>query len=771
MPITINVSQFANPSAVVPSSTGFYLFTGDRSGKDGRHQLVLQRAPLPTGGANPVFATQSWTEVQGGQPGPVHKDGSVTRNGVFNNTPAYAMALDDGTIELVYGGAENVGTVLKGGIWAQTFTPETGSGELLRVNDPTRLPGDYGSAWSNSHAYQPSIGVAQVPGEPIYLMAFADGFNKLDFRARALRPWDSPLDPRTYTDSSVSLFNSDLAWTGDVSITVVVNTQAQVGDPAFALLWTMRYRDAKGNCWAQVWMSQLGVDQNGIVTVKGQEMLGQISGDVKALSLHRGVDGVPYLFWTRPSDGLYCCSPVVTKVSGGPDPFTTSQPVIDSGPTVTLKGVSKPPAIFYTFDPMPEGLDGDVTTTPVTRWVQFDQKMFATGSFGKAQRSCGVVPPHQPGQLGQLLGWIQGGPPVPNENIQARDLAANDSFGKVVFGDQEKHTTDWSLKTSVGSVFKAETEAGIPLVATVSLGVDLAIGVTGGLSRETETETLNVVYDSTKGVDDGSGANAVLGDGTALLLYPGFVQYVFTFLDDQGKPNPLAPQVIQLYVEGSDMVALNFQLDPEAETGIIPGELLSYEVDPQTRKALEGAAIAMDVKGNPRGWLTTSVSASGGTREEIGATLAGSASLGAFLDLKTTVGAEAIFDEDKASVSRTLKIDFDYTWKTSSTVQLSCEMDTDAVSKKQEEEGAFSSWTFDTILVQHDVRHTTELLGILKANPTPDNAVLAQRIQPASTPWKITYLLDDYVQPYPPGGGTPQERFLARHPGWQPGQR
>jgi hypothetical protein len=320
----------------------------------------------------------------------------------------------------------------------------------------------------------------------------------------------------------------------------------------------------------------------------------------------------------------------------------------------------------------------------------------------------------------------------------------------------------------VGSVFKAKTEVGIPLFATVSLGVELALGVTGGLSRATETEVLNVVHDSAKGIDDGEGGNTILGDGTALVLYPGFVQYVFTFLDDDGRPNPLAPQVIQLYVTGSDMEALTFQLDPHAVTGIIPGELLSYEVDPQTRKELEQSAIAMNVQGDPRGWLTTSVSASGGTQEEIGVTIAGSASVGAYLDLKTTVGAEAIFGEDKASVSRTLKVDFDYTWKTSSTIQLSCEMDTDAVSEEQERAGAFSSWTFDTILLQHDAGHTEELLAILTANPTTDNGILAQRIQPASTPWKITYALDDYVQPYPPGGGTPQEEFVARHPGWRP---
>ena len=539
----------------------------------------------------------------------------------------------------------------------------------------------------------------------------------------------------------------DPAWTGDLSLALVVNPNVQHGDPPFALLWTMRFRDPERGEWAQVWMAKVALGQDGIATMTSPAMLGGATGRVPTLDVHRAIDGVPYLFWTRPTDGRYCVGPVITAFENPINPFENlSVPLTYPHNAKPVTGVDNVPPVFYTFDPLPaDAAPGTTANTAITRWVHFAESNYVSTEFGSAQRVSVSIPPQQDGQLGHLLGWIEGGPPVPNANIQGRDLSDNDTFGMVVFGSKEEKTTDWKLKSTVGTTFTAHAEAGIPLVATATMGLELSLGITAGLSRKTQTETVQHVYCKTKGCEVTGAGQDIAREGTALLLYPGFIADKFTFFTVDGQQNKLAPQVVQLYPTGSVMEALTFNIPAIRPGGIVPGDLATYLLEPATKQALEGNAIAMNVGGDPHGWITTSVTSSGGTQEEIAATETGGASLGAYFDIKSSVGADGIFGEDSATVERSLKFDFDYSWESSQRDQLSCDMDTDHVSEKDRSEGAFSSWTFDTILVKHDPAHAAQLIGLLQAYPTADNVALCRRILPQSIPWKITYALDDAI--------------------------
>ncbi|HEY5979887.1 MAG TPA: hypothetical protein VIT41_09655 [Microlunatus sp.] len=745
----MSTKQFANPSAVVSTSAAFYEVQGGKSGDDGCHQLQIFTAPPPMGSTAPTFTRRAWTEVVDGTPGQVHDDGTVTTK-AFNRTSPYLLAVDDATVVLIYGGGEvDPKTRRKvGGVYTQVFAVADGSGTVYRVADPTRIPGiDYGLDANNSHAYMPSIGVAQFPGEPVFVIGYADQHNQLNLVTGTVSSAGSPLDTRTVSTSTLlPAAQVDPAWTGDLSLALVVNPFVKQGDPPFALLWTMRFRDAERGEWAQVWMAKVGLGQDGVVTITSRGLLASTFGHVPTLNVHRAIDGVPYLFWTRPRDGRYCVGPITTSFDNTPNPFGDSSVPLTYPKDKTITGVDRVPPVFYAFEPLPSDTEaGTTANTTITRWVQFAESSYVSTAFGSATRESTSIPPQQAGQLGQLLGWIEGGPPVPSVNIQARNLADNDTFGMVVFGSKEEKSTDWKLTSTVGTAFTAHAEVGIPLVATVSMSLELSLGITAGLSRKTQTETVQHIYCETKGAPGAGGGKEIAREGTALLLYPGFVADKFTFYLAGGQKNPLAPDVVQLYSAGSVMEALTFEIPANRPGGIVPGDLATYLLDPGTKNALEGNAIAMNVGGDPHGWITTSVTSSGGTQEEIAATLTGGASLGAYFDLKSTVGADGIFGEDSATVERSLKIDFDYSWESSEREQLSCDMDTDHVSAKDKNEGAFSSWTFDTILVKHDPVHTIELLGLLQAYPTPDNTALLSRILPQSIPWKITYALDDAI--------------------------
>ena len=161
----MSIAQFANPSAVVSTSATFYEVHGGKYGADGCHHLQLFAAPPPTSQAAPTFTQQAWTEVVGGTPGQVHRDGILTTK-AFNRTSPYLLAVDDATVVLVYGGGEvDPSTRRKvGGVYTQVFAVADGSGTVYRVSDPIRIDGiDYGLDVNNSHAYMPSIGVAAIP--------------------------------------------------------------------------------------------------------------------------------------------------------------------------------------------------------------------------------------------------------------------------------------------------------------------------------------------------------------------------------------------------------------------------------------------------------------------------------------------------------------------------------------------------------------------------------------------------------------------------------
>src|SRR5262249_54647567 len=138
-------------------------------------------------------------------------------------------------------------------------------------------------------------------------------------------------------------------------------------------------------------------------------------------------------------------------------------------------------------------------------------------------------------------------------------------------------------------------------------------------------------------------------------------------------------------------------------------------------------------------------STAGGASYAQSYTTQGSKSVAANLSFEYSISATFGPPGDSVSVSAglTASFTFNYTWTTSEMDQIQT-TDTLAPLNSPPPAGAYSSYTYDVLLLAHDASYTSDLIALLQSYPTTNNNTALAQIAPNSAPWKIVHVLRSY---------------------------
>lgn len=725
-PTVPKISQFPSPSAALVMGPNILLFQGGTPDKSGTHSIQMLSAPIPPTNTAPQFSVPQITDQSGA--GPV-TNGIITS--VAASVPPIALTLDGVNVQLLH-----ATTADSYGIYAQVFAWNgTGYDRTASATPSTQ--------WSLQEGPKVTFGAATVPGEAAYLVAYAPGAGDKQVALQygsaaggmAYTPWLSgPDDPN---------------WQGDVTMTIVRN---QIdGTPDEPNLILLVYQAGQTLYAASIRMGAIPEDDSAPNINTGSLQMQALSTDSDfsvttpaSVSLHRGPDGVAYLmFMDKQWKTLHWGS--VSCAAGGVPQFSGL-------PASAYYDIGRIPPVVYSSGAFPDpSVSGNSAKVPVYRTTVFDAKATEIVQIGTALRTITTEPgPAQP--VGMLIGYVEGGPPVPNGNVQAIDHNVQTIVATMTYGVETGQDTDTAYTFSVGAVVKMSEESGVPWVGSVDVDMDLDAGYTGKWTQSTEEMLLTAFTVDTEiekvhtEIDAaGHGVNVVQCEGMAFVyLAQSFTAWQYQFLDADGTPDPLATTYVQLVPNEPLIINKAYEIDPNGALWPIPGNLPTYFMTPEQVSALEQqAAIKCAVSDTstkpptPRSgsFPETSWAPGGDYEEDVAILVKGTAQNGFFADASVMIGGTVLGTKVQAGLQT--KFDFDSGWGSSQTSRYGSKI---TVSVNDKAPGTYSSYAFKTLLLAPNASYTSDLLQRLEYDdPLGRNADLKNLIHPNSTPWKITY--------------------------------
>jgi len=698
------MSQFDNPSAAAPFRAGFLLLIGMGNGKDGRNGLELRYGAVTDPKTMPDFQPLSFVEIAGGSTEPTS---IVTPNGVYDGAIPFLFALDATTIVAIYPGCENG----QDGIWAHIFS-DTGA-TLVRV-------GAYQLLYKYLSPYPAQIGASLIPGKAGVLVAPPNITNMIWCTVPAVTPqapatWTvqfAPMadGPQAQQDSASVLGAAINRGMTDTSIIVVPNS-AGVGDPpAFAVGYCAFWRASE-------------------LTVAPFQVVFPDPAGPPTLSWGAWVKSVvatPLFFFSSP-DGFAWYQLAGSSLTIGK---VNADGTLGGG-AVFGDHLSGPAVVYHTFapftpDPQP-GSDPEVVGVFRSLLNGLGEPLIV--QIGNARRTVFTQEP-APDQQGVIIGIFESGPPIPNENAAAVPAS---TVGTTTFGELSSKQTGWTIGASIGGFLQYSSSNGIPDVATLDTSFNIAFGVNTAFSQSTTQMDLDTKQAVSSVINNPGFVKPV---GAALVALFEYVGSKFEFLDNNSNPVPGAAIFYQMAVSGMTVQEMPFEYPSSGYDGPYPGRLLSYP----TLDAVQNTYQTGTLNGTPA--ATCSWSTAGSTTGAPTVIVAGSKSIGAYLNFNASIGAKVGPPGESVSVSAgvSANFNFNYQWADTEQDQFSTSVALPALDDPPPQ-GAYAGYGYYAFLLEHDNSYTEDLIALLKANPTEVNTTLLNAISPQSVPWKIAYAI------------------------------
>lgn len=394
--------------------------------------------------------------------------------------------------------------------------------------------------------------------------------------------------------------------------------------------------------------------------------------------------------------------------------------------------LSGPAVIYHTFgpftpDPQP-GSDPEVVGVFRSLLNGLSEPLIV--QIGNARRTVFTQDPG-PDQQGVIIGIFESGPPIPNENAAA--LAGPTNVGTTAFGEQSSQQTGWTISASVGGFLQYTSSNGIPDVASLDTSFNIAFGVNTAFSQSTTQIDLDTKLAVSSVINNPGYVNPL---GAALVALFEYVGSKYEFLDNNSNPVPGAAIFYQMAVSGMTVQELPFEYPSSGYDGPYPGRLLSYPTLDAVQNTYQTGTLSGTLP------ATCSWSTAGYTTNVPTVIIAGSKSIGAYLNFNASIGAKVGPPGENVSVSAgvSANFNFNYQWASTEQDQFSTSVALPALDDPPPQ-GAYAGYGYYAFLLEHDGSYTEDLIALLKANPTKLNTTLLNAISPQSVPWKIAYAI------------------------------
>lgn len=546
-------------------------------------------------------------------------------------------------------------------------------------------------------------------------------------------------------------------WDGNVSIGISANADDAKADPNNPYQLWLTLHAKNGDIW--VASARIGKSRSNLVLTWKKPFDGKNIAGLTGTTLVVDPAGRPEVLYSS----VYNNTRTVSRIhlSGTASNFSSVQNANENR-TDILSPSGKIPDVTYSFGPkVPSNTEAEVLVDAFANYwhVENAGKSKVTAvKHSMARRSAKLIVPPNAGQKYPVVGFFDGPPPMPNENLTELPPSAVDTvLGKVYYGNENTQTSETSIKGAVGPVFKTEGAAGAPIVGDVEYEAEGSFMVGYGTNSATENTLITGYTAQAKALQYAGKLPQLRSEGVVLLYKSGFSGYIYQMVDENKKAIPGTNSILQLTPYQPQIVPYSFAIDPAGQSGIIPGNLMSYLVDQPALDLLSKNSMLMPAP-NGANFITTGWSSAGDTTQEINYQVESGSETSVDLDVQLMVGATAGDPElhDYMTAKAGVKATFSYEEKKGEKDERIMNVDVDT-PMPTEAEGAYSSYSFSTFIEKADPSNGDRLMEILQYDdPHGLNKALRNLIAPGSEPWMVTYGVraGDYFQIAPPEGGT-----------------
>lgn len=367
-----------------------------------------------------------------------------------------------------------------------------------------------------------------------------------------------------------------------------------------------------------------------------------------------------------------------------------------------------------------------------------------------------------------VLGIIEGGPPMPTQNLTIQDYNVTKQMSTVKIVDSTSNSAETRATGKVGFIVATEGDVRVGLedvgISAILQGsVTGTVGVTGSrtfasgyswgytsLTRQTTTTKIEHTTRPVQRPDDGT----VWPDptGTVIVLGLSAIGYKYYFVpydcDERSLPGSI-PLIYEYTPDGMEMVPMPYMINPN---DVVPGVLDSYK---NPYRAQQIASMARLELANEAGTPLSSpvslgfASSGGSTSTEKAWFTSNDTSSGIYADLTDKVGIswdlKAILGGSRGSVVAGIEYAYTETQTESTTTEniLAAEMTLNGDPGNPTQYDWFQSSIY---FLQPDPNITREWRDRLIWDGMSDkaramNQKLVDRIDPSSNAWKICYIV------------------------------
>lgn len=736
-------SEFDTASAALVMGPNIVLFSGGKADSKGSHAIQLLSAPLPQQGVSPSFSVPTVVDQSG--------SGAISNaviESVAASVPPVAFAVDPETFVVVYQATDDMSQY---STVSQTFTWDDTTG-FTRTQARTTL-------WQAQESPKATLGAATVPGTTWALVATVAPSDGNEIYVMCM----DTAGAQVGTIASVP-GPTDTAWHGDVAMTVVRNNVDGTAAEPYLLLAACAAGQTVYGGYARVGLdSYTGapVINGGSWTITPMSVDSDFAESTPAtVSFQRGPDGIAYLMFLDKE---------WRTLHYGNVAYASRQPMQWNGVLPSkYNDLHHIPPVVYTSDPFPDD-PAPVTTARVFRTFIFDETHVETVQVGQARQTVGQTDPLDD-PPGILVGWIEGGPPVPNENIQGLNPDVVSSLASMQYGVSSSSDTDTTYEVSLGLMIKTNVEAGVPWLATVDVDMDFSTGYVGKWSQASVT-TVQTGFKIDSAFDPHPAPLAVKKGGVAYVYtVTSYTTFQYEFLDAAGNLLPTADVFVQLVPNEPLINSFPFAIDPARTDGPVPGNLQSYVMDPQTLQELESSAAIpctlttkVGTKSSTDSFpLTTWTSADGDSYQDVGYLDKGSTTQGMYVDTSVMIGQTVVGTTIQAGMQS--KFALNVGWGSEQSSHYTSETDKAFTGPLEPPPGQYSRYAFLTLMLAPAPVNLSHLLEVLEFEDTGGlNADLKAHILSTGSPWMITYAVTSSHVVEPGEQEQVQPHTRARH--------
>lgn len=435
------------------------------------------------------------------------------------------------------------------------------------------------------------------------------------------------------------------------------------------------------------------------------------------------------------------------------------------------------PTLFYYVEDdgaMGDGADGQTARVPVYRRINMcdDAGNFRfghsppSGPYGEAVRE-----PLERVALENewpVLGIIEGGPPMPTQNLTIQDYNVTKQMSSVKIVDKTSHSAETVATGKVGFIVSTEGEAAVG-VSRVGIAFGIKGDVTGmagvatsrrhttgytWANRDLVQQTTTTTIEHTTRPDLPREDNSVWPSptGTVVVLALGVIGYKYFFVpydcDEQALP-PAIPLVYEYTPDGMQMMPMSYMINP---ADVVPGQLDSYK-NPYRAQEIESMArleLANEAGTPLSSPISLGFASSGGsTSTEKAWFTSNDTSSGVYADITALAGVTWKIGAVVATSSGKIMagVEYEYTKTTTDTTttenSLSAEMTLNGDPGNPTQYDSFqSSIYFLQPSPENTQRWRDRLLWEgMSANARSMNQKLVDRIDATSNAWKICYVV------------------------------